>query len=52
MLKRYFYRTLLQHDRVGGVLMENQRDRVAKEMLKYLIFTAPQKKKTEPRDFR
>ena len=44
MLSRYFYRTLFQRDRVGGVLPENQRDRITGEMLKYLLFATPQKR--------
>ncbi|EHP4521189.1 AAA family ATPase, partial [Salmonella enterica] len=51
MLKRYFYRTLLQHDRVGGVLSENQKDRISKEMLKYLVFTTPKKREQNRKIF-
>lgn len=44
MLKRYFYRTLFEHNRIGGVLNENQNDRISKQMLKYLVVTTPQKR--------
>lgn len=45
MLKRYFYRTLFQHNRVGGVVPKNQKDRISMEMLKYLIFSTHKKRK-------
>lgn len=51
MLTRYFYRTLCQRDRAGSVLAENQRDRITSGMLKYLIFTTPQKRAQQRKIF-
>lgn len=43
MLKRYFYRTLFQKNRIGGVV-NNQKDTISKEMLKYLILQTPKQR--------
>lgn len=51
MLKRYFYRTLFQRERTGDVLPENQRDGITGEMLKYLIFSTPQKRAQQQKIF-
>ncbi|PLR40656.1 AAA family ATPase [Chimaeribacter californicus] len=45
MLLRYVRRTLFERERVGGIAMGNQRDRITVEMLKYLIVTTPQNRK-------
>ena len=44
MLRRYFYRTLIQKDRAGNVLPAGLRDRLSKEMLKYLLVVTPGKR--------
>ncbi len=44
MLRRYFYRTLIQKDRAGNVLAAGQRDRLSKEMLNYLLRVTPGKR--------
>lgn len=45
MMQRYFYRTLFQRERLGGVLTPGQRDRLSGEMLSYLIFKTAEKRK-------
>ena len=45
MLLRYVRRTLFERERVGGIAMGNQRDRITLEMLKYLMVTTPQNRK-------
>lgn len=52
MLYRYTRRTLSARTRIGGILPDNQRDRLSWEMYRYLMFTAPGKRKQQHRLFK